>query len=173
MNHKILATLGPVGYLTCPVSTGLRLVPLFPILDTMSPDERRQKIVELVIRPNKKDAAAAVEKLRSENSMPIINPSDFYVPEWGQSDYLSFWGDIIRKNVKKMWAMPGWEFSHGCNHEIRIAFEERIPLFDSRGNRITKLFAKKVFQNTMNIFPDDYIEEHPWINETAEYYRSI
>lgn len=45
------------------------------------------------------------------------------MPAWKQSDYHSFWTDVIRRFARTVVFADGWQYSAGCALEYFAAFE--------------------------------------------------
>jgi hypothetical protein len=98
------------------------------------PVEHRRQVLE----PNLRHARQIVRRIRASTKGTVIDPSVVLpVVGWQQKHWLAFWETVIIKFTAAVVFIDGWEFSFGCAHEMGVAFDNGVGVFDERGRAIS------------------------------------
>lgn len=121
-------------YVSTPITTGRRFLEWARQKDgTLQPgsDEYRREHLEHVVRPNREHVAPLVRDLRKLCDAVVIDPTSLEdVPGWQQFDYHGFWAEVIRRYVRTVVVVDGWQYSSGCAYELATALEAGIEVQD-------------------------------------------
>ncbi|MGN6202520.1 MAG: hypothetical protein ACTHNY_08965 [Solirubrobacterales bacterium] len=90
-----------------------------------------------VREPNQAELTAFVEKLRREQSKPVIDPGLLRVEGWDPRAYGEFFLEIIRRYVGEAWFIDGWAYSHGATKEFLLCLELNLKCFDAKGSLLS------------------------------------
>ena len=127
-------------YVSTPVTGGFRL---YQFLEGKGKKSVREldpadnaEFVSQVIEKNCAAADELAQSLRREDTL-VVDPSRLAVNRWQQAEYLNHWLDVVRI-ASGLVMQDGWELSEGCVHEARTAFSLGIPVYDARGEQLTR-----------------------------------
>ncbi|HEY3780910.1 MAG TPA: DUF4406 domain-containing protein [Fimbriimonadaceae bacterium] len=121
-------------YVSAPVTSGVRFFEVakkegLPL---------RPEFLSSIKEENRKAASTVVERLRSTNNFPVINPTALVdLDHWEQADYYKFWTEVIKRFCDRILLINGWEYSNGCSLEAATAYEYALDVFDQDGRRLT------------------------------------
>jgi hypothetical protein len=86
---------------------------------------------------NQAELTAFVEKLRLEQSKPVIDPGLLRVEGWDPRTYGEFFLEIIRRYVGEAWFIDGWAYSHGATKEFLLCLELDLDCHDAEGRSLS------------------------------------
>ena len=143
-------------YYSCPITTGKRYVnwlneigKSYKGIDHADPEYKKEHL-EKVFKPNCENAKKIIDNARSNSFSQIIDPTSFpFIPHWKQEDWLYFWGTVIKKYVKKVIFLDGWEYSQGCVYEFYIAKLNNIPTYSQKEKELSLEKGIKLINNSI------------------------
>ncbi|QDU88392.1 hypothetical protein Pla175_17680 [Pirellulimonas nuda] len=127
-------------YIATPVTGGPRFVQWYKrngIHQERDSKEYSSELREHVIAPNTRDAKVRIEEFRRRSSEAFIDPSEFYVKMWTQSDYRHFWSLVIERFAARAIFLDGWHLSSGCVYEFLVTNLLGIPAKNQSSNDLT------------------------------------
>ncbi|MDX0640047.1 DUF4406 domain-containing protein [Sinorhizobium medicae] len=108
-----------VIYLSGPITTGRRKIDSIRNRDGVSADDITSQNCRILIE--------AANRLREERGDLVVEPASLQIPGWSQQQYLTLWGELIKRHAHLVIFMPDWEYSVGCVTEYAMAKAEGIP----------------------------------------------
>lgn len=99
---------------------------------------------------NLKKIDSLVNRLRNSRDVPVINPGILQIPGWSPRQIGDLFMSIIKKFVKEVWFVDGWEYSHGATKEFLYCCKRSIDCFDENANIITSKRARKLISNAID-----------------------
>jgi hypothetical protein len=136
-----------VIYGSSEITTGLRLYEELHTRNLRTRDELKKQMGDAWYQAQIFDKnvtlaiefAEAVRTTLTDNTI-VITPAPLKVPEptWDQTQYLSFWEELLRTRVKSVWFNRNWQFSNGCAFEFAVAQDAGLPTFDHRGGALSR-----------------------------------
>ena len=95
---------------------------------------------------NRATAGANARELRKLECW-VLDPTEFgEIRGWSQTDYYSFWAQVIVFGAKKVVFAKDWEWSRGCAFEFLTAAEAGIPCFTLDLSRLDPLDGLAILQ---------------------------
>lgn len=127
-------------YCSSEITSGLRLYTAMRKHGAKSGPELRRTLGDAWYQKNILDAniksanlfADSVRRGQADGTL-VITPAPLEIPDWGQSEYLAFWEELIRTRVKAVRFNKDWEFSNGCTFEFVVASEAGVSTLDADG----------------------------------------
>lgn len=120
-------------YISTPITTGLSLLRWRAQSrnSSASADVLEVQVKTAVMQENKAALVPLLERVSTQVSGPIINPTELTEPAWKQGDYHRFWVEVIGRCVSSVVLADGWQYSTGCSIEFAAAHLLELPTFDS------------------------------------------
>ena len=118
-DHRVL-------YASGPLDSGPRLYRLMKelgvpdqgeVVRKIGLDEFRRRVRE----PNEQELSRFSRQLRITRGDMVIDPGILKVPDWSGGHYSYFFLEVIRRFVREIWLMDGWELSSGATKEFVAA----------------------------------------------------
>jgi hypothetical protein len=126
-------------YCSAPITSGRRYLawlqnrPDRVAIDDLSDTDRRLHRQQ-VIEPNRAHAKQIADGLRERTQQPVIDPTAVGpIDGWKQSDWVSFWEEVIARFAFEVVLVDGWEYSYGCTHEFWFATSRGLACRDEAG----------------------------------------
>jgi hypothetical protein len=123
---------GKATYVSGPITTGRHFLDWL-VTDgeaIANKDAYASRLRAEVVEPNERRIRAVAEAARRRRVRAVIEPASLRVPQWSQTDYLSFWLRVIDQFAEEMIVVNGWQYSIGCVAEFRHAAARGIPVMD-------------------------------------------
>jgi hypothetical protein len=147
-------------YISGPITTGKDFLSWYASQGRLitDKDEYKKRHYNAVILKNIDTILQYAENLKNQSSEKIIEPASFDVAGWTQHDYLFYWGEVIRKFVKKIVFLDGWNYSNGCIYEYYIGLINGVELVNQNLEIITTQEAISKISKSINEYKEYSID---------------
>lgn len=141
-------------YVSTPITTGHRYLQWRSrhrqeALDNETDQAHRREVME----KNLQAAVHIVRRVRASMDCTVVDPSQLDdVPGWQQNDYHRFWAELIRRYVKIVVFVDGWQYSTGCAIEFLAACESGVTVLDQNLRQLEIEHAGELLQNAVGEF---------------------